>query len=174
MRARKKLLVLGAVALTALTVTGVAVAAWWMAYVDGIPATARYQDVDRAVEAGYSLRLPDLSGATCIAQPGQGAMGVHMVNTSLLDGTIDSKRPEALVYEPTRGDRLRLVAVEYVVFESDWKGSSPPSLFGRTFDYVGEGNRYGLPAFWALHSWIWKPNPSGLFNAWNPRVECGH
>ena len=171
MKHRRKLILLLVAAVT-LVATGVAAASWWKAYTDGLPATARYHDVDRAIADGYSLRLPDVSGNTCIEEPGEGAMGVHMVNTALLDSTIDSKQPEVLVYEPKSRDRLRLVAVEYVVFESAWTGSEPPELFGTEFDYVPEGNRYGLPAFYALHSWIWKHNPSGLLYAWNPRVDC--
>ena len=136
------------------------------------PATARFHDLDKALAAGYTLRLPDKTGATCIAQPGAGAMGVHMVNTSLLDGTIDAEHPEALVYEERNNGSLKLVAVEYVVFEADWQGGGTPELFGQPFDYVPVGNRYDLPAFYALHAWIWKPNPSGLFFAWNPRVDC--
>jgi len=99
-------------------------------------------------------------------------MGVHMVNPSLLDGTINATAPEALVYEPKRNGGLKLVAVEYVVFEMDWKGSEPPALFGRRFDHVPAGNRYGLPAFYALHAWIWRGNPSGILHAWNPKVTC--
>jgi hypothetical protein len=33
-------------------------------------------------------------------------------------------------------------------------------------------NRYGLPAFWELHAWVWRHNPNGLFDDWNPRVSC--
>jgi hypothetical protein len=139
-------------------------------------ATAQFHDVDRAIAAGYALRLPEIGGNTCIAEPGQGAMGVHMVNTSLLDDKLDPLAPEVLVYDPrvkrSGRERLRLVAVEYVVFQDAWKGSEPPSLFGRPFDFVGAPNRYDLPAFYALHAWIWKRNPSGLFFAWNPRVRC--
>jgi hypothetical protein len=68
---------------------------------------------------------------------------------------------------------LKLVAVEYVVFVHDRAGAEPPSLFGQEFDFVGSPNRYGLPPFYALHAWIWKPNPSGLLSAWNPSVTCG-
>jgi hypothetical protein len=25
---------------------------------------------------------------------------------------------------------------------------------------------------WALHVWLWKHNPSGLFADWNPNVSC--
>jgi hypothetical protein len=137
------------------------------------PATARFHDLDKAIEAGYSLRLPDLTGATCIAQPGEGAMGVHMVNVSLLDSTIDATAPEALVYEPRADGTLKLVAVEYVVFADAWTGADRPALFGREFDFVASPNRYGLPPFYALHAWIWKPNPSGILHAWNPNVSCG-
>ena len=82
------------------------------------------------------------------------------------------RRREALVYEPRNDGTLKLVALEYVIFQSDWKGAGAPSLFGEPFDFVPDGNRYGLPAFYALHAWIWKPNPRGLFFAWNPRVDC--
>jgi hypothetical protein len=137
-----------------------------------VPATAGFHDIDSAVAAGYNFRLPDLSGKTCIDQPGQGGMGVHMVNTSLLDSTLDPQHPEALVYEPTENGKLKLAAVEYVIFASAWPSVSAPTLFGRDFDFVPSPNRYGLPAFWALHAWIWKPNTSGLFYAWNPRIVC--
>jgi hypothetical protein len=49
-----------------------------------------------------------------------------------------------------------------------------PTLFGVPFD-SNDGSRYGLPPFWALHAWIWKPNPTdptGIFAPWNPRVSC--
>jgi hypothetical protein len=25
---------------------------------------------------------------------------------------------------------------------------------------------------WALHVWLWKHNPSGMFADWNPNVTC--
>ena len=137
-----------------------------------VPATAPFHDIDSAVAAGYNFRLPDVTGKTCIDQPGVGGMGVHMVDTSLLDGTLDPKHPEALVYEPEGNGKMRLVALEYVIFASAWPSTSPPTLFGRDFDFIPSPNRFGLPAFWALHAWIFKPNTSGLFFAWNPRVVC--
>ena len=170
---RKKLALLLAAAVATLAVTGTAAAILWQPYRDAIPATFKYYlNVDGAIADGYSFKLPDKSGATCIEQAGQGGMGIHMVNTSLLDGTIDPKKPEVLVYEPQDDGSLRLVAVEYVVFASDWKGSSPPRLYNTEFDYADANNRYGLPPFYALHSWVWKQNPSGLLYAWNPSVDC--
>jgi hypothetical protein len=137
-----------------------------------VPATAAFHDIDSAIAAGYTFRLPDVAGKTCIDQPGVGGMGVHMVDTSLLDGTLDPKHPEALVYEPEANGKLKLVALEYVIFASAWPSTSPPSLFGHDFDFISSPNRFGLPAFWALHAWLFKPNSSGLFFAWNPRVVC--
>lgn len=165
---RARIFVFVAAAASLLVVASIAVAG---AAFDGAkPATARFHDVDQAIAAGYTFRLPELSGKTCITQPGEGAMGVHMVNLALVgDPAIDADQPEVLVYEPRNDGTLKLVALEYVVFQSD---SARPSLFGKQFDVVGSPNRYGLPAFYALHAWIWKPNPSGILNAWNPNVEC--
>jgi hypothetical protein len=155
-----------------LAAAGIAVAGGHGSADAASPATARFHDLDKAIEAGYSIRLADTAGIECIAHTTDGAMGVHMVNGSLLDSEVDATQPEALVYEPRKDGSLKLVAVEYVVFQSAWQGSEPPSLFGRTFDFTPAGNRYGLPAFYALHAWIWKPNPSGLLYAWNPNVDC--
>lgn len=166
---RKRLLIL-AVLVVPLVVAGIAIAAG--AFDGAKSATARFHDLDKAKAAGYTVQVFDAAGITCIAQPGQGAMGIHMLNPALLDGAIDAKNPELLVYEPRNNGTLKLVALEYLVFVADWKGSSPPSLFGQQFDSIPAGNRYGLPPFYALHAWIWKPNPSGILQPYNPRVEC--
>jgi hypothetical protein len=76
--------------------------------------------------------------------------------------------------EPKRNGKLRLVALEYVVVKAAWDAthSPPPSLFGQTFNFSGAGNRYGLPPFYSLHAWIWKHNPAGMFEPFNPNVSC--
>jgi hypothetical protein len=135
-------------------------------------ATVAYKNVDKAIAAGYSFKLPDKTGQTCIAQQPQGGMGVHMVNKKLLDGTIDASKPEAMVYAPEQGGKMDLVAIEYVVFKSAWKGATPPSLFGRQFALTPSPNRFGLPAYYSLHAWLYKKNPSGLLSPWNPQVSC--
>ncbi len=134
-------------------------------------ATGQYQDVATAQAAGYAKFLD------CIDEPGQGAMGIHYVNSNLAGDTVlDPLRPEALVYAPGEDGQLQLVALEYIVFQTkwDWDGqtSTPPKLFGQTFSLVGSPNRYGLPAFYELHVWAWKNNPSGMFYEWNPGVSC--
>jgi hypothetical protein len=136
-------------------------------------ATARYHDVDQAV--GYG-EFRDAQGIACIAQSGQGTMGIHYVNGGLVgDATVDATTPEALVYEPRENGKLQLVALEYIVFQAAWDvaHSSPPSLFGQQFELVTSSNRYGLPPFYELHAWLWKPNPSGMFYEWIPNVSCG-
>jgi hypothetical protein len=137
-------------------------------------ATAVYTDSTAALAGGYEV-LTDAAGIACIAEPGQGAMGVHFVKGALVQGgTIDPARPQALVYERQENGQLHLVAVEYVAIQAAWDAthSAPPSLFGQTFMLSPAGNRFGLPAFYSLHAWVWKSNPKGTFNMWNPRVNC--
>jgi hypothetical protein len=139
-------------------------------------ATTRFHDLGAVQRAGYGL-LKDKNGVACIAMdgmPAMGAMGVHFAGKALVgDGRLDVTRPEALVYAPT-GSGLRLAALEYVVLKAQWdaKHASPPTLFGRRFNLTPGGNRFGLPAFYSLHAWIWKQNPAGKFAMWNPEVSC--
>jgi hypothetical protein len=131
-------------------------------------ATAPFRRVATAEAAGYG------SFYVCTDEPGIGAMGQHYVNGALVaDPAIDARHPEAMVYAPTaRG--LRLAAVEYIVMQADWDAlhAAPPRLFGHDFGLVTTPNRYGLPAFYELHAWVWKWNPLGMFYEWNPRVHC--
>src|SRR3546814_12219808 len=89
-------------------------------------------------------------------------------------GTLDANRPEVLVYEPRRGGRMQLVAVEYLVIAEAWdaNNAAPTVLQGQLFHYEGSPNRYGLHAFYDLHVWEWKDNPRGMFSRWNRRVSC--
>ncbi len=169
----KRILFLLVFLVPVLAATGIAFAAG--AFDGAKSSTARFHDLDQAVAAGYSVKVADLAGIECIAQPGEGAMGVHMLNPALLfdEGVIDATQPELLVYEPRNNGTLKLVALEYLVLAEDWEGATKPALFGKEFDTTEAGNRYGLPKFYALHAWIWKPNPSGILHAWNPRVDCG-
>jgi hypothetical protein len=131
-------------------------------------ATRDFQSVKKAMDAGYS------SSGSCVSGPQEGAMGVHFPNGALIaDGRLDAKHPEILIYEQ-RGGRLRLVGVEFLVLAQQWDASNPgpPVLMGQHFQYVGSPNRYRLPAFYEMHVWAWKDNPSGAFVDWNPAVSC--
>lgn len=139
-------------------------------------ATARFRDVSKAIKAGYARPDAPAPLHECISSlDGTGAMGYHFINGSLLDTTLDPSKPEVLVYAPDRHGRLHLVALEYVVFQKPWideHGSAMPRLFHQDFMATGEPNRYEIPAFFSLHVWLWKDNPSGLFAPFNPRVSC--
>jgi hypothetical protein len=143
---------------------------------DARSGTAGYHNLDKATAAGYG-EFRDQDGIACIDKPGVGGMGVHYVKGALVGDPAEiATAPEALVYEPQPNGRLRLVAVEWVVVQSAWEAAGntePPSLFGREFELVDENNRYGLPPFYELHAWIWKNNPRGMFDDWNPNVRCG-
>jgi hypothetical protein len=131
-------------------------------------ATERYRDVKAATAAGYAVFLG------CVSSPQGGAMGIHYVNGDLVgDGKLDAARPEALMYEP-KGGKLELVGVEYIVIAAAWDAANktPPTLMGQLFHYNTSPNRYGIPAYYALHVWAWKENPHGVFMDWNPRVSC--
>ncbi len=152
-------------------------------------STAKYHSLEVAKKNGYSI-LADTAGITCIAEPEMGAMGVHYVKGDLVkDPSINANQPEALVYAPDSRGRLQLAALEYVVIQSDWLTEHPlppslgitspvaamqtvPELFGQQFDFTDAPNRYGLPPFYSLHAWIWKDNPAGTFEMWNPDVHC--
>jgi hypothetical protein len=74
-----------------------------------------------------------------------------------------------------------------VVIKSDWDAKqpqppslgvgnpvapAPPMLFGQKFNFTDAPNRYGLAPFYSLHAWVWKDNPAGTFEMWNPSVHC--
>ena len=131
-------------------------------------ATAPFRDVNEAIAAGYV-------GGPCVSGPNGGAMGIHYVNPGLLfDGMLDLAKPEALIYEPRKNGRLRLVGVEYITIAEVWESmnSDPPVLAGQLLHFGGAPNRYRLPAFYELHIWAWRHNPDGTFSDWNKRVTC--
>ena len=146
---------------------------------DARAGTAQFHRIDAARAAGYTAEVIDLNGIACIDDP-TGGMGIHFLNPALLDGTVDAATPELVIYEPTANGGMRLVALEYLALKSAWDsahggpGAAPPSLFGQPFELVHAGNRYGLPDFYELHAWVWKNNPLGMNNDWNPAVTCAY
>jgi hypothetical protein len=135
-------------------------------------ATRKFNDVQAAIDAGYAA-FADKDGY-CVSQPGQGAMGIHYLNNSLLTTEFDPLRPQALMYQPHKSGRLELLGAEYIVFQDAWDAlhPQPPVLFGHPFHLVRAPNRYNVPAFYELHLWVWEHNRNGIFNDWNPDVRC--
>lgn len=134
-------------------------------------ATARFRDSRVAEAEGYGLMFG------CVTGPDVGAMGLHYVNMSLVgDGELDASRPEIVIYEPLPNGGLRLTGADFLVLAADWdaKHPAPPQLEGQLFHLFESPNRFGLPAFYTLHVWAWKDNPSGAFVNWHPNVSCGN
>jgi hypothetical protein len=137
-------------------------------------ATTKYHSLDRAIHDAFGL-LTDTAGIGCIAEPGVGAMGVHYVNAARVgDPSIIATKPEAMVYRRGKHGVLRLAAVEYVVPKAAWDAThaSRPRLFGKKFNFTKAPNRFGLPPYYSLHVWVFRHNPAGMFEMWNPAVHC--
>ena len=137
--------------------------------------TAQFHQVEAAVDAGYELGYVNGSGnriiTGCIANPAAGAMGFHYFNKELIDDLeVDVLKPEGLVYELGPNGQLKLVAVEYVVpgaFSNPPGVSEPPTVLGMDMHIL-------VPAvgWYIQHAWVWKHNPAGMFEDWNPEVVC--
>ena len=124
-------------------------------------ATAPFHNFDKADAAGWGTPVTG-----CVMdenEPSTGAQGIHYANVPLIDGTVSMLEPEILQYEPQANGRLRLVGVEYIVPLSF---DQPDPLFGQHF-HANEA-----AGLWALHVWIWRHNPDGMFEDWNPKVSC--
>lgn len=132
---------------------------WAIATIRG--ATKRYQDLGAALDDGFVL-LHD-----CETRPDEGPVGTVYVNFSrVLDGVIDPAMPDALIYEPDRKGHLTLVGAEFAIAYAMWTDPQPPQFMGTTFQREDE---FGV---FALHAWVWRQNPNGLFAETNPRVSC--
>lgn len=131
--------------------------------------TARFQNFDDAVAAGYSTKV-----TPCWAHHSSGAMGYHYGNMNLFDAKAELLAPEVVMYEPLKGGKMKLVGMEYIVPIEEWKKAGHnvddpedrPELLGQKFT-----QHSALPIY-KLHIWLWRENPSGMFKDWNPKVSC--
>lgn len=133
-------------------------------------ATERFRDINVAIAEGWVAATP------CVSGPNEGAMGVHFVLPSRIgDGILDAEEPEALIYEPQPGGRMRLVGVEFIEIADVWNtqhAGAQPTLDGHLLHLVSGPNRYQLPAFFEMHVWAFERNPNGNFADWNTDVSC--
>jgi hypothetical protein len=166
---RRRFTILAAT-LAALTVMGFGLAVGASAKADVASTvrqvTARFNSVTQAEQAGY------VPFYICAEQPGVGTMGQHYVKFSLVgDPVIDPLQPEALVYEPRADGTLKLVALEWV--RVGLEEPIAPTVLGQTMLYKTAPNRFGIePGFYERHYWLYKSNPLGAFEDWNPNVSC--
>jgi hypothetical protein len=127
-------------------------------------ATAKYHKLENAMKDGFvafSLDPNDPDTPTCFDSP-TGGMGLHYVRN--IDGVVDANDPEAMVYEVRPNRQRKLVAVEYIVPETEVDPANPPMLYGHMF------HPHPFLPVYILHVWVWKANPDGLFADFNPNV----
>lgn len=174
-RSRPARFVAGVIALAGLTATSFATAAAAPGKSDLAEvraATAQFHRVEVAEQAGHQLGyISPFLLDHCIAHPTAGAMGYHWFDHDAIhDIGLDPLSPEGLVYEPGPNGQLNLVAVEWIVPVAAWHAAGntePPSVLGQEMHILN-------PAlgWYILHAWVWKHNPSGMFENWNPNVIC--
>jgi hypothetical protein len=166
----------GALALAALATSSVATAGSGPGQSDLAKvraATAQFHRTEVAIRAGHQLGSgrTDIPITGCVANPEKGAMGYHYFDRDAIEDTVlDPLRPEGLVYEPLPNGKLHLVAVEWIVPAEAWHDAGnvdPPTVLGQEMGILN-------PAlgWYILHAWVWKPNPAGMFENWNPDVVC--
>ncbi|MFJ9338434.1 hypothetical protein ACIRP0_03965 [Streptomyces sp. NPDC101733] len=133
-------------------------------------ATARFQRHAAAVAAGY---VPD---QYCVVNPsgGAGSLGYPHFNHAY-DGSVDPKKPTALLYEGDGKGSWRLAGMEWMVVDRDGRTDTDddrPSLFGEPFRGPLPPRYPGQKVHYALHLWLWKGNPAGRFEPFNTSVAC--
>jgi hypothetical protein len=130
-------------------------------------AVAGLHDLTAAEAAGYTTAVGDpTDGHTCLSDP-SGAMGIHYLDTTLVNDTVIVTKPELLIYEPQQDGSMKFVGVEYIIPYSIHGADQPaPVLFGESFS---KNDHFQL---WGLHAWVGRKNPSGMFAMWNPDVSC--
>ncbi|HZP57748.1 MAG TPA: hypothetical protein VFC53_09360 [Dehalococcoidia bacterium] len=140
-------------------------------------SVGKFHNPDTAFDAGWQPQ-PGLD--QCFELPGTGGMGIHYINTGLMDLTLDPTQPEAMVYQQDPNGRLHLGAVEYIVPQAPWDAAHPldadghrelPVLRGLTPEDLPLHLNAGLGVY-VLHAWVFTKNPAGTFADWNPDVSC--
>lgn len=128
-------------------------------------ATVQFHDFAATTAAGYTHEITN-----CLDDLPAGAMGYHYGNDAYINDPVpDVRKPELLMYEPEKNGRMRLVGVEYIIPYTLVPASTDPAptLFGGVAFHHNDA--FGI---WALHAWVWKENPNGVFADWNPTVTC--
>jgi hypothetical protein len=161
-------------------------------------ATERFRDVDVALAEGYVRDPTDMCDtAEMMGRPAEiGAMGIHFFRPDLLgitappnprvdgNGThTDFNRPAILIYEPQADGSLALVAVENLVFQRAWHAAGHaerPTIHGRSYDVMADDpttqvdEAHGFEPHYDQHVWLYRDNPRGTYEPFNPNVTCRH
>ena len=144
-------------------------------------ATRKYRDVAKARADGYAT----------LVSPYVPNMGFHFVNPALIAADastpVDLSEPPILVYyttgnynpepgdihDPAHDDDLRLGGVEFAHGETGVPGNIFSDESASRTLKVSEEDGWGpIPEtpFWALHVWVHRGNPAGVFHPTNPTI----
>jgi len=121
-------------------------------------AVGNFLDFEEAMACGYNV---DATGY-------RANMGHHYVYGALVDDVFEIEKPELLLYVPDDNDVMQLVGVEYIVPITDINNPPPPPA-----GFTGDADVWKVDTefnVWALHAWVIKDNPAGIFTPLNPRV----
>ncbi|MGD8710257.1 MAG: hypothetical protein PVF40_07715 [Ectothiorhodospiraceae bacterium] len=154
------------IALLALLSSSVGLAAQSSELQEGRKATAKYADLQVALNEGFQVLFE------CTSHADRGAMGVHYVHPGRMDGKLTLTEPEVLMYEPQADGTMQLVGVEHIVPESAWHSAEPPRFLGRALQRKTAVGVHPVDPFYEIHVWHWRRNPQGIFADWNPEVSC--
>ena len=161
-------------------------------------AFAKYQDVNVALAEGY---IPDPTGHCATAVDfglplETGAMGVHYLHPELLQLTegdrvtglatnTDPLTPAVLLYEPQADGTMEFLGVELLVFRDPWRaeGNQAPPVFAGIVPWDAMADdpatadideAHGFVPHYDIHVWLFRDNPAGPLEMWNPTVTCEH
>jgi hypothetical protein len=161
-------------------------------------ATERFRDVNAALAEGYVRDPTDTCDtAEMMGRPAAfGAMGIHFFRPDLLginappnprvngNGThTDWSRPAILIYEPQADGSLQLVAIENLVFQASWHAAGNaqrPTIHGRPYDSMRDDpatpidEAHAFEPHYDQHIWLYRDNPRGLYEQFNPAVSCAN
>lgn len=131
---------------------------------------AQLAQLEKAVSAFHSFDVAQAAGwfamiSECVESP-MGGMGYHVANLHELGekaGSISLLRPEVLLYAPMEDGSMEFLGVEYIVPAPAYTGQR---ILGQDLEYNP------VLDIWALHVWIARDNPDGIFAPFNPTVNC--
>ena len=145
-------------------------------------ATRKYRDVANARADGYATMV----------SPYVPNMGFHFVNPALIAADastpVDLSEPPILVYyttgnynpgpgdihDPARDGDLRLGGVEFAHSQTGVPGNIFSDESASRSLKVSEEDGWGpIPAspLWAVHVWVHRGNPAGVFHPTNPTID---
>jgi hypothetical protein len=123
-------------------------------------ALDRFSDVAVAVEEGYRT-------AATYVRDGGGVVGIPFVNPEVTE--LRPEQPGAVLYGLTESGQYEPFGLKWFAPTDDH--DSPPTLFGTEFSGPHEGVAGLVPEHYALHVWLFRDNPDGLFATYNTDID---